>query len=77
MVGVRVGVGVWVGVGVSVGVGVLVDVGVGVQAAAVAVWAVAVIAACCSGDGPQADNRIKKHEMKTTVFICCLLCRLG
>jgi hypothetical protein len=47
---------------VGVGVRVAVAVGVGVQAAAVAVMAVATIAACSSGEGPQAD-RTKRTPM--------------
>ena len=68
-VGVRVGVGVSVGVGVGVLVGVLVAVGVGVQAAAEAVIAVAVMAACCSGEGPQADKINIKAMQSSVLFI--------
>jgi hypothetical protein len=53
--GVFVAVAVAVAVGVGVPVGVGVNVGVGVHAAAIAVSAVAVCTAICSGVGPQAD----------------------
>lgn len=74
-VGESVGVGVWVGVGLGVKVGVLVAVGVGVQAAAVAVKAVEVIVACCSGEGPQAVSRNIRHKKYAMVFMCNLLMR--
>jgi tetrahydrodipicolinate N-succinyltransferase len=55
---VMVGVGVMLGVDVGVDVGVKVKVGVKVRVhmAAVAVLAVAVMVACCSGEGPQAET---------------------
>lgn len=52
-----VGVSVRVGVKVVVGVSVFVGVDVSVQAAAVAVWIVAVMVACASGEGPHAATR--------------------
>jgi hypothetical protein len=59
---VLVGVDVMVGVDVSVGVNINVRVDVLVHEAAVAVMAVAVRVACCSGDGAQdaANNRSNK-----------------
>jgi len=62
MVGVSVMVAVGVTVGVSVGRGVDVEEGVAVHAAAVAVMEVAIMVACISGDGPQADKRRGKSN---------------
>ena len=56
MLGVKVIVGVNVIVAVGVNVNVAVGTGVSVHAAAVAVMDVAVMVACFSGDGPQADK---------------------
>ena len=67
-VNVEVGVIVGVFVGVSVGVNVAVGVGVLVQAAAVAVTAVAVMVACISGDGPQADRTSRDS---IALITCC------
>lgn len=75
-VGVMVGEGVILGVKVTVGVNVIVAVGVDVNVdvavdvtvheAAVAVIALAVMVACISIDGPQADRTSKKIiELKT------------
>jgi hypothetical protein len=65
-VGVMVGVNVCVGVGVSVGVYVAVKVAVGlgvcVQTAAVAVCIVAVRLARASGEGSQAETRMKTRS---------------
>jgi hypothetical protein len=65
MAGVNVGVGVEVSVGVKVYVGVKVSVGIGVfvHMAAVVVWVVAVMAACSSGEGPQAETRTKRKKI--------------
>jgi len=83
MVGVEVAVGVKVGVKVSVKVGVevevgvkvRVEVGVRVQAAAVAVWEVAVMVACSSGEGPQAESRKtnKSRLMKEACFMSSII----
>ena len=75
-VGVMVGEGVMLGVKVSVGVDVIVAVGVvvnvnvvvgvAVHEAAVAVIALAVMVACVSSDGPQADRMSRRNiELKT------------
>ena len=63
IVGVSVGVGVRVMVGVGVEVGIVVEVGVtvGVLVAAATVRA-AEVAACSSGEGPQADNKIQNSN---------------
>ncbi len=65
--GDRLGVGDSVGVAVMVGVAVvIVIVGVGVQALVVAVTDVTVIAACRSGDGPQAARPRNSQEASTS-----------
>ena len=69
MLGVRVIVGVVVSVAVGEEVNVAVGVGVSVHAAAVAVMDVAVMVACISGDGPQADRMSRKNTELKTGFI--------
>jgi len=74
-VGVRVSVGVKVMVGVYVSVGVKVNVGVGVfvHESAVAVKAVAVRVACCSGEAPQAEIIVTTNNKNPNFFIINLL----
>jgi len=71
IVGVSVSVGVRARVGVSVSVGVEVNVGVDVSVhdAAVAVMAVDVNVACCSGDGAQAVAKRMSSKKALCNFI--------
>ena len=75
MVGVSVRVGVAVSVEVYVGVNVEVEVAVGVNVfvhtAAVAVWMVAVMVACASGERLQAERSTKANSSR--IILRCIL----